>query len=168
MINRAIFPNALTAGNLLLGIISLINTMGENYNIAAYCVLVSGILDALDGKVARKLKVSSEFGKQLDSLSDLVSFGVAPALLVYSSNLIEYKLIGLIVAISFAMCGAFRLARFNIMNITTHFVGIPITLAGGLLAIIVLLSHMIPVMAIFIMTLILAYMMIANFRVPKF
>src|SRR5690554_4906942 len=103
MSSKVIIPNAVTLANLLLGIISLIYTMDQNYQIAATAILLSMVLDGMDGKIARKLDVTSSFGKELDSLCDLVSFGVAPALLVYSSSLQNMGHIGLLIAVTFAI-----------------------------------------------------------------
>lgn len=119
--NRKSIPSIITLTNLLLGIVSLIYTMKQDFRMSAYMILLAMILDGMDGKIARRLDASSAFGKELDSLSDLVSFGVAPAILVYASNLENLGFMGLIIALAFALCGAIRLARFNVLNITTHF-----------------------------------------------
>ncbi|KJS86841.1 MAG: CDP-diacylglycerol--serine O-phosphatidyltransferase, partial [Peptococcaceae bacterium BICA1-8] len=145
MSKKVIIPNIVTLANLLLGVVSLIYTMDSRYQLAAIAILLAMVLDGMDGKIARKLDVASNFGKELDSLCDLVSFGVAPALLVYSSILQDMGHIGLIIAVNFALCGAVRLARFNVLNITTHFIGVPIPLAGSLMALAILLSDKIPV-----------------------
>lgn len=166
--NKKIIPNIVTISNLVFGLISLLYTVKGQYKEAALAILFAMVMDGMDGRLARHLKVTSDFGKELDSLSDLVSFGVAPAILVYSKILFVYSYIGLIVAVAFAICGAVRLARFNILNITTHFLGIPITCAGPLLAIFVLISHKIPAMSYIFITVILAYLMVSNIKVPKY
>jgi len=170
MSKKVMIPNIVTLANLLLGIVSLINTMEGRYQVAATAILLAMVLDGMDGKIARKLDVASSFGKELDSLCDLVSFGVAPALLVYSSILQDMGNIGLIIAVIFALCGAIRLARFNVLNITTHFVGVPITFAGSFMAFAILLSHKIPVplMVFPLLSLVLSYLMISNLKVPKY
>jgi len=142
--------------------------MNQQYQIAAAVILIAVIMDGMDGRIARKLDVASSFGKELDSLCDLVSFGVAPALLVYSSTLHNMGNIGLIIALTFAICGAIRLARFNVLNITTHFVGIPITFAGTLMAVAILLSHRLPLAVFPLLTLLLSYLMVSNLKVPKY
>lgn len=106
---------------------------------ASGLIILSVLMDSMDGKVARKLSVSTDFGRELDSLCDVVSFGVAPAILTYKVLLEGHMgFWGVLLAAAFALCGAVRLARFNVLNITTHFVGVPITFAGGLMALLVL------------------------------
>jgi len=170
MSKKVIIPNMVTLANLLLGVVSLVYTMDGRYQIAATAILLAMVLDGMDGKIARRLDVASSFGKELDSLCDLVSFGVAPALLVYSSILQDMGHIGLIIAVNFALCGAIRLARFNVLNITTHFIGIPITFAGSLMALAILLANKIPLpLVVFpLLTLVLSYLMVSNLKVPKY
>ncbi|MCW2278933.1 CDP-diacylglycerol--serine O-phosphatidyltransferase [Heliophilum fasciatum] len=165
---KAAIPSIFTLANLMLGVLSLISTMEHDFYNAAIWILFAMVLDAMDGKVARKLDVSSLFGKELDSLSDLVSFGVAPALLVYQAQMKEpYAIWGLAVAIIFVLCGAIRLARFNVLNITTYFMGIPITAAGPLMVILTLFSHRLPQLIFPSMMLGLAAFMVSNIKVPK-
>lgn len=168
MSGKVIIPNAITLANLLLGVVSLVYTMNQQYPIAATAILLAMVLDGMDGKVARKLDVTSNFGKELDSLCDLVSFGVAPAILVYSSSLQNMGHIGLLIAVNFALCGAVRLARFNVLNISTHFIGVPITFAGSLMALAILLSNKLPLIVFPILTLLLSYLMVSNLKVPKY
>ncbi|SMB94603.1 CDP-diacylglycerol--serine O-phosphatidyltransferase [Desulfonispora thiosulfatigenes DSM 11270] len=167
---KIIIPNMVTLSNLLLGIISLNYTMNEQYTVAAISILLAMMMDGMDGKIARKLDVASNFGKQLDSLCDLVSFGVAPALLVYGSSLQAIGPSGLIIALIFALCGAIRLARFNVLDINDHFIGVPITFAGSLLALAVLIASRLPLSVLFfsVFTLLLAYLMVSNLKVPKY
>lgn len=164
-----VIPSIFTLANLFFGFMSLIFTMDGKFHFAAYTILFSVVLDGMDGKVARRLDASSSFGKELDSLADLVSFGVAPAILVYAQNMHPFfGNFGLAVAIAFALCGAVRLARFNVLNISTHFVGVPITVAGGLLALFNLLSHMLPPLVYPVVTIILAILMVSRITVPKY
>ncbi len=131
-------------------------------------ILLSVLLDSLDGKVARKFSVSSDFGKQLDSLCDLVSFGVAPALLAYKVFLYEHlSYYGIFIAAVFTLCGAVRLARFNVLDISTYFVGVPITFAGGLMALLMLFHKLIPWVYYPVLLIVLAILMVGSFRVPK-
>lgn len=166
--NHKSLPSVLTLINLLLGVVSLIYTMNDDFRMAALLILLSMILDGLDGKLARRLDASSAFGKELDSLSDLVSFGVAPAILVYALNLKTMGFLGLVVALAFAICGAIRLARFNVLNITTHFLGIPITAAGSLIALLALLAGRIPDLSYPIAMVLLSYLMVSNIKFPKY
>ena len=107
-------PNALTASNLVFGMLSIISTYNAEYFLAAVFIIIAMIADGLDGRAARYFKVSSEFGKELDSLCDLVSFGVAPAFLAYAYSLHDLGYVGMAGAVFFATCGALRLARFNV------------------------------------------------------
>lgn len=166
--NSKIIPNLFTLANLLLGILSLVYTMEGEYQLSAIMILISMVLDGMDGKVARRLDAASPFGKELDSLSDLVSFGVAPAILIYSFKLTALGVSGLLIALAFALCGAIRLARFNVSNITTHFIGVPITAAGSLVAILALLGNKLPFISFPIVVVILSYLMVSNLKVPKY
>jgi CDP-diacylglycerol--serine O-phosphatidyltransferase (EC 2.7.8.8) len=132
------FANVVTILNIIFGTLAITYILAQEYRTAALLVLVAVIMDGADGRIARKLDSTSELGKELDSLCDLVSFGVAPAILLYSQVLqSHYHTLGLMVCILFVVCGALRLARFNILNISEYFLGIPITIAGLLLALFV-------------------------------
>ena len=111
-LNRMI-PNILTLLALCAGMTAMRLALGEHYQQAVVAIIVAGILDGIDGRIARLLKGTSEFGAELDSLSDFVSFGVAPALLLYVWTLHNLQSIGWVVALLFAVCCALRLARFN-------------------------------------------------------
>ncbi|MDQ7093957.1 CDP-diacylglycerol--serine O-phosphatidyltransferase [Desulfosporosinus sp. PR] len=165
-------PSMFTLANLLFGFLALVWVLEGNFDLASAMILLSVLMDSLDGKVARRLSVSSEFGKELDSLSDLVSFGVAPAILTYQATLQplqpDYmRYIGLGIAVGFALCGAVRLARFNMLNITTYFVGVPITFAGGFMALLMFLHSMLPWYVYPVSMVILAFLMVSTFKVPK-
>lgn len=171
-ITASMIPSIFTLANLLFGFLALILVIEGNYKIAAAMILLAVLMDTLDGKVARRLSVSSDFGKELDSLSDLVSFGVAPAILTYQAILYPLqpgyvRYFGLSIAIIFALCGAIRLARFNMLNITTHFVGVPITFAGGFLALLMFFSTMLPWYIYPISMALLAFLMVSTFKVGK-
>ena len=129
---RQIAPNMVTSGNLLCGLFSLMLTMSGRYVPAAWLIFFAVIFDGLDGKVARMLGGGSQFGLEFDSLADLVSFGVAPALLLYHAFLKGWAgVLGPVVACFFALCVALRLARFNVVHIPGPFQGLPCP-AGGL------------------------------------
>jgi CDP-diacylglycerol--serine O-phosphatidyltransferase len=134
-------PNALTTMNLLSGLISLVLVMEANYILASLFIFIAALFDFLDGNAARILKVHSELGKQLDSLADLVSFGVAPGLMVFqmisvhcagSCNLLERMHITPYFAMLIPVCSALRLAKFNIdLRQEVNFIGLP-TPANGI------------------------------------
>ncbi|HEY2987134.1 MAG TPA: CDP-diacylglycerol--serine O-phosphatidyltransferase [Candidatus Binatia bacterium] len=137
-----LIPSLFTTGNLICGFFSLISTFNGEYLQAALFIVLANVLDGLDGFVARITKTTSQFGVELDSLADLVSFGVAPAVLVYYWALVPWSTWGWLAACLYVVCGALRLARFNVQikNVEkTHFVGLPIPAAAEMIAATVLL-----------------------------
>lgn len=141
--NRLV-PNMVTVGALCAGLTAVRFAVGEQWEFAVVAILVAAVLDALDGTVARLLKASSDFGAELDSLSDVIAFGVAPALIIYFWSLSEIGGMGWAAALFFAVCCALRLARFNSTLDTrppyayNYFTGVPAP-AGALLALLPLL-----------------------------
>ncbi len=134
-----ILPSMFTVGNIFCGYYAIIATMRGNYDHAAQAIGLAIILDALDGKIARLANATSLFGLQLDSLADVISFGIAPSILAFFWGLqnVDYRL-GWIAAFTFTICGAMRLARFNVQaGSLKHFVGMPIPAGGGAIAAIV-------------------------------
>ncbi|AOY78494.1 CDP-diacylglycerol--serine O-phosphatidyltransferase [Clostridium formicaceticum] len=150
--------------NLTLGILAIVSIINESYTVSALLILVAAFTDRLDGQLARKLDVESELGKELDSLCDLISFGVAPAVLIWSFHLAKFGVIGILIMVIFAISGAYRLARYNIMEFEGVYMGIPITMCGGILALITLYSinYQTNVHFIGMMTLFLSYSMISK------
>lgn len=131
-----ILPNLLTTGALFAGFSAIVQATKGNFEVAAILIFVAMVLDGLDGRVARMTNTTSEFGIQYDSLSDMVSFGLAPALVLYEWSLFSMGKIGWLVAFVYAVATALRLARFN-----THaadekyfFQGLPSPSAAGILA----------------------------------
>lgn len=139
-----LIPNLFTTGNLICGFFSIISTFNGRYLQAAVFVILAHVWDILDGYVARLTKTTSPFGVEFDSLADLVSFGVAPAILVYYWALVPWGTWGWLAACLHVVCGALRLARFNVQIKTvekTHFVGLPIPAAAEMIAAIVLMYY---------------------------
>ena len=129
---KQILPNMVTSGNLLCGLFSLMLTLNGRYVPAAWLVFFAVIFDGLDGKVARMLGGGSQFGLEFDSLADLVSFGVAPSILLYKFALQGFMgITGAVISCFFALCVALRLARFNVVHVPGPFQGLPCP-AGGL------------------------------------
>jgi CDP-diacylglycerol---serine O-phosphatidyltransferase len=163
------YANTITLLNIIFGTLSPIYTMHGYYSTAAVFIILAVVMDGLDGRVARRLDIISLLGKELDSLCDLVSFGVAPALLIYAQVLNHFVFsLGVVVAVLYIVCGAYRLARFNVLNISDYFVGVPITMAGAIVAVVSLLAGWLPSSLIFAVLLLLALMMISTFKVPKY
>lgn len=154
--------NILTFLNLTLGCLSIIFAFENRFFLAAILILVGTLLDRCDGKVARKLEATSIFGEELDSLADLITFGLAPSLLLWAIQLHKLHILGMIVCIIYILAGAFRLARFNSSEKNGIFIGVPITIAGGLLAILDLLAKRFTINNYIVLAiiLILAYTMV--------
>ncbi len=132
-----IIPNFITLIAMFCGFYSIASTLNSDYVSSAYAIMLAFVFDGIDGKIARLLNATSDFGIQMDSLSDLVSFGVAPSLLVYHWLLLPYGRVGWMAAFLFVACGALRLARFNIQTKTVsskYFIGLPIPAAAGVIA----------------------------------
>lgn len=142
-----ILPNLFTTASLFTGFLGLTLAVKGQFEACALCILVSCVFDGLDGKVARLTGTTSEFGVQLDSLADLVAFGVTPAFMAYLWQLQQFNRLGLTAAFLMIACGALRLARFNVQAKTSSkkfFVGLPIPAAGCTLATLVLFSEYLP------------------------
>jgi CDP-diacylglycerol--serine O-phosphatidyltransferase len=132
-----LLPSILTLGNLSCGFYALVAVYNDEYTAAAIAILLALVFDYLDGGVARMTGATSDIGIELDSLADLVSFGVAPGLLAYVYALKPFGWIGGLAAFAFAACGAFRLARFNVQTRALDkrfFVGLPIPAAAAVVA----------------------------------
>jgi CDP-diacylglycerol--serine O-phosphatidyltransferase len=151
----SIVPSLFTIGNIFCGYYSIISTLRGNWDYAAILIGIGYILDGLDGRIARLTKTTSDFGLQLDSIADVITFGVAPAMLAFSwgfgaSEGIEGSVaqhvhqLGSLASFAFVVCGALRLARFNLQakkpvesSAKRYFVGLPIPAAAGMIAAVV-------------------------------
>ena len=136
---RYLLPNLLTLGGVCLGISSIKFSIDGNFSLAVTLILFAAILDALDGRIARLIKGTSDFGKELDSLTDFVSFGIAPVFVLYFWELNKYGKLGWAITLIYSVCCVLRLARFNLTKIdesqewkNNFFEGVP-SPAGGLL-----------------------------------
>ena len=191
-----LLPNLMTAGNLLFGFVAVLKIVegallqsvdpkqaAERFELAILFILSACICDALDGRLARLGGHESAFGREFDSLADIVSFGVAPALMVYKVVLIEFPTLGWIVASLYLLCGGLRLARFNCVAASNssaaskEFRGFPIPAAAGLTASLTLFmlwmaksehdlgrwKWLLPALLIF-----LSFMMFSRFTYPSF
>ena len=136
---RYLLPNILTLAGVCLGISSIKFSIDGNFSLAVIFILLAAILDALDGRIARLIKGTSEFGKELDSLTDFVSFGIAPVFILYFWELNNYGKLGWAITLIYSVCCVLRLARFNLTKIddqqlwkSNYFEGVP-SPAGGIL-----------------------------------
>ena len=172
----SIIPNTCTSMNLVCGFLSILAASHGEFLVASWLILIANIFDILDGRLARLTSVESLFGAELDSLCDLVSFGVAPAFLVYTRYFKDGNIgmLGMLVAVIFVLCGALRLARFNV---TPHshkdvFEGLPIPGGAGILATMVIFELQyfsflsIPQMAVPFIVVITAFLMVSKIEYP--
>lgn len=169
MIRKSV-PNMFTIGNLFLGILAIILVFNDYPELAAIMVIVAMLCDGLDGRVARALNAQSEFGKELDSLSDVISFGVAPAFIMYVVGFQEMnEATAWIATAVFPICGALRLARFNVVaGAPGYFIGLPIPAAGGVLCTLALFASDLNPVILLLSTLLLSYLMVSTVKYPNF
>ena len=173
-----LIPNLFTTGNLFCGVFAILSVFNANYMAAAIAILVAMIFDVLDGKSARLTNSTSHFGLEYDSLSDVVSFGVAPGLLIYSWALSGQGTFGVAVMFAYVAMGAVRLARFNstvAVSDGKYFTGLAIPAAAGVIASLVVFDHHIvrmgeeikPILVLMI-TLILSFLMVSTIKYRSF
>ncbi len=178
--SKAFFPNSATALNIICGFLSIVYASNSEFKIAALLIFSAAFFDLLDGIIARITRSSSMFGVELDSLADIISFGAAPAFLIYKSYLIQYGLAGILISSLLVVFGAFRLARFNVQieDISTKldFKGLPVPVTAITFASIILFYHNgITIIkpfsqAVIPLVLLLSFLMVSNIRynaVPK-
>ena len=168
--SKAWIPNALTAMNLVFGVFAVLTVFHGDFTLAAYFVVAALAADSLDGRAARYFGVSGEFGKELDSLCDLGSFGVAPAAMAYMFALKDFGWIGYAVAAFFACCGAFRLARFNV-NVSTvkgYFMGLPIPCGGALVATVTMIPQLLTGWLFVGFVVFVGFLMVSKVKYPDF
>ena len=140
-----IFPSLLTTGGMFFGFYAIMVALDGQYERSALAILAAGVFDGLDGRVARAMNATSAFGKEYDSLADFLSFGIAPAVLIHQWALVPFHRVGWAAAFLYAVCGALRLARFNVQHhgqdervSKRYFQGLPIPAAAVVIAAIVL------------------------------
>lgn len=171
-----ILPNLMTTGNLFSGFFAIVQAIKGNYLYAAYAIVVAAVFDLLDGRLARLTRSTSKFGAEYDSLCDLVSFGVAPAVLMFQWALHPFGRLGWVAAFLMVTCGALRLARFNVQaNVVekNYFQGLPIPMSAGIVASSVLAFQDLELeplrnVGLLLMTVLLAVVMVSNFRYRSF
>jgi len=171
-----VLPNLFTTANMFFGFFAIVYAIKGEYTIAAYAIVGAAVFDFFDGRVARMTNATSHFGAEYDSLSDLVSFGMAPAILMFQWALQPFGRLGWLAAFMFVACGALRLARFNVQAHLVErkdFQGLPIPMAAGIVSGAVLAFKELdwdPVRNIWllIMTFMLALVMVSTFRYRSF
>lgn len=171
-----ILPTLFTVGNLFCGYLSVWCSIRGTFQTAAILIIAAAVLDMLDGRIARLTNSASRFGEEYDSLADLVSFGIAPAILAYSWGLADFHRLGWMASFIFVVCGSMRLARFNIQTRVTdkkYFIGLPIPAAAGTIATLVLatperLVSRFWMTGLLVLTVVLSYLMISTLRYRSF
>lgn len=171
-----VLPNLLTTMNMFFGFFAIIYSINGNFKWAAYAIVVAAVFDTLDGRVARATHSTSRFGAEYDSLSDLVSFGLAPGLLLFLWSLEPFGRVGWLASFFYVACGALRLARFNVQSGSVekaYFQGLPIPMAAGIVASSVLAFEDLEMdaarsWALLTMTFLLGFVMVSNFRYRSF
>lgn len=178
-----VLPNAFTMSSIFCGLYAIIlssgNPSSEHFYRAALAIFFGTFFDAMDGRVARMTKTQSDFGVELDSLADLITFGVAPSIMVYRWGLQPMGDLALLAVFVYTGAGAARLARFNVMahrehGVSAHFIGLPIPLAAATLVSLVIAHHSLgsgPVVkhgSVLALVIILSYLMVSNVRYRNF
>jgi len=168
---KHLIPNAVTLANIALGFMCIVTAAKGQFERAVIFAFFAALCDLADGRLARWLDATSTFGMELDSLSDMVSFGLAPAVLVYQAALYRLGPLGLAICIAFPLAGAIRLARFNsdksaLGKVT--FLGCPIPIAASYLWSMVLVRNSLSVWAIAAGTVFVGGAMVSTLKVPKF
>ena len=173
-----LLPNLITSASLFGGFYAIIASLDGKFEYAAIAIIISGILDGLDGRVARLTGSSSKFGVEYDSLADVIAFGLAPGVLIFTWALRPFGRYGWLAAFLYVVCGALRLARFNV-QITTieskRFNGLPIPASAALVASTVLMffyigrgDEMVKHVTVLVMVYALAFLMISNVHYYSF
>jgi len=170
-----VLPNLFTASSIFVGVISIVEASKEHFALSSWLILLALIFDGLDGRIARMTNTTSPFGVEFDSLADIISFGITPAMLLYFFIGDEFGRFGILVSALYVIFGAIRLARFNISTAKTDpnvFIGLPIPIAAIFISMWILLFHKYDLQAYSVILLILALgiaiLMVSNFRYPSF
>lgn len=178
-----ILPNAFTVSSIFCGLWAILEATAGADELALYqaglAIFFAGFFDMFDGRVARLTRTQSDFGVQMDSLADVISFGVAPSVLVYKWALQPLGLLGKLIAFSFAACGAIRLARFNVLaargeGSSSHFIGLPIPMSAAMVVALVIAHHFTLATdvqahySVLFLVVVLCYLMVSNVRYRTF
>ncbi len=170
-----VLPNLFTASSIFVGVISIVEASKGNFVLASWLILLALIFDGLDGRIARMTNTTSQFGVEFDSLADIISFGIAPAMLLYFFIGHDFGRFGILVSALYVIFGAIRLARFNISTAKTDpnvFIGLPIPTAAIFVSMWILLFHKYTLenysIVLLFLALGVAILMVSNFRYPSF
>ncbi len=170
-----VLPNLFTASSIFVGVISIVEASKGHFVLASWLILLALVFDGLDGRIARMTNTTSQFGVEFDSLADIISFGIAPAMLLYFFIGHDFGRFGILVSALYVIFGAIRLARFNISTAKTDpnvFIGLPIPTAAIFISMWILLFHKYALenysIVLLFLALGVAILMVSNFRYPSF
>ena len=164
---KAQLANAITLVNLSFGVLAIILISQDLSHMSLVFIFLAALFDRFDGMTARHFHTESAFGKELDSLSDIISFGIAPAVLIYHSALSEMLWVGIAATLIYISCGAVRLARYNVEEFDGVFRGLPITAAGVLLTALYFAIPYVGAPYLIIAMLLLSWAMVSQVRISK-
>jgi CDP-diacylglycerol--serine O-phosphatidyltransferase len=168
---KHLVPNAVTLANISFGFLGIVAAADGHFERSCVLLFLGAMCDLADGRLARVLNASSKFGMELDSLSDVVSFGIAPAVLIYLAVLKPLGIAGAVIAIAYVLCGVLRLARFNLDSGAlgkVTFLGCPIPIAAGYMLSFVLVRNWMPTWSLAVGVAWVAGCMVSTLKVPKF
>ena len=168
---RVLAPSAVTSANIATGFMAMVAAADGRFELSVYLLVIAILCDVLDGTIARLLGATSEFGQEMDSFSDAISFGVAPAFLVYLAILRPLGFWGLIAALVYLLAGVTRLTRF-VLTSDAHVkelrtTGAPIPIAASYLMAAVLMRDRMPVEAVVVVVLVMSLLMVSRIRLPS-
>ena len=169
---KTLAPGALTAANIACGFSAMLVSVNGQYEIAVYLLFAAIFLDMFDGRIARRLNATSEFGQQMDSFSDCISFGAAPAFIIYSASLQPLRGFGVACSLVYLLAGVFRLARFNLSSDahekSRRTVGVPIPVSASYVMVAILMRHRLEPWMVAGLMLFLAVAMVSKIPLPEF
>ncbi|MCL4837591.1 MAG: CDP-diacylglycerol--serine O-phosphatidyltransferase [Thermoanaerobaculia bacterium] len=169
--SRFLIPNLITGTNIAIGFCSMLAAAQDRFDTAVHLLVLAIFCDIFDGLLARLLHATSRFGQQLDSLSDAISFGAAPAFLVFQTTLRDLGVLGVVAAVCYLMAGVLRLARFNLLSDAhekdRRTLGVPIPIGAGYLMAAVLMRDAMSAQATAILVVVMALLMVSTVRLPQ-
>lgn len=164
--------NTLTLANMACGALAIIATINYNLSLAIVLIVLAGIADRFDGYAARKTGTQSDIGVELDSLADMLSFGVAPVMMAYVFKFkdLSYPLhnLSIVITILYVCAGGYRLARYNCVKLVEgYFLGLPITICGVIMATVMIFQAHVSYPWVMVLMIVLAYMMVSKIKIKK-
>ena len=162
------FVTGLTLLNATCGSLAILFAFSGDYRYSSLMLVIAVLADQLDGQFARMLAQTSDIGKELDSLCDVISFGVAPMILIYNIYLETLGILGMCIGLLLVSCSVYRLAKFNVINVNEHFLGIPTPVTAGFAIGLVVGNVSVPPVYVGLMTIALSFLMVSNVKFYNF